>query len=185
MKLTQAQRNARDKHLEALRDTRDAVEAARDEYVADVENALEALEAARAEGSADEAEDARRCDNAARTFNEARRAAWDARLAAPLAKFNDAIEAASTFITETAEALREKYDTKCERSERWQMSDAGAAAETFVCEWETAAFDGFEAERPADIDADTDPQDIPTDPFDADLPEPAEELEALPEESET
>lgn len=110
VKLTQAQRNARDKHLEALRDTRDALEAARDEYVADVENALEALEAARAEGSADEAEDARLCATAAETFNAARRAAWEARIAPALVKFNDAIEAASTFITETAEALRAIYD---------------------------------------------------------------------------
>lgn len=185
MKLTKAQRDARERHIAALRDAHDDLTNARDEYMSDLDADRDTYAAAIAEGSADAAEDARILRDATRAFNEDRRALWDARIAPVLAAFNVAVEHATAFVAATAADLRAKYDAKCERSERWQMSDTGAAAETFVCEWETAEFDGFEPERPADLDAGTHPDDIDTDPFDCDVPEIAEELEALPEESET
>lgn len=53
--------------------------------------------------------------------------------------YNAALAAAATFAETIATERREEWDG---RSERWQESDAGQNAATFVEEWE-----GFEAEE--------------------------------------
>lgn len=84
-------------------------------------------------------------------------------LNAKIEEFNEALEAKGTAITEALEAFNEKLnDIESwrddftgelqslfdEKSERWQDSDAGYAAQDFIDSWQNLSLDAVELELP-------------------------------------
>lgn len=62
----------------------------------------------------------------------------EAALGRAIRRHNDAVAAARQFVAAVAEDLRDQYDGK---SEKWQESEAGQAADAMVTEWEDAALE--------------------------------------------
>ena len=77
-------------------------------------------------------------DKQARELEEHRHDVEHAReeLRAAIIAYNHALRDAGQFVTEVAEAARARWDS---RSERWQESQKGEAAATWIDAWETAA----------------------------------------------
>lgn len=57
---------------------------------------------------------------------------------------NKNVQKAHDFVTDRAEEFREEWDG---RTERWQESDAGQAAESFVSDWENSTQNPIELVR--------------------------------------
>lgn len=104
--------------------------------------------------------------DAIQTYNGALSEAYgDLKIA--LDKYEDERAALETEIANLANDLRERFDAK---SEKWQESEVGQAAATFVETWEesASALETFEVDEPTEIDE----------------PESIDDLiDALPEES--
>lgn len=100
------------------------------------------------------------------SYNETVRVAREA-LDAKIAEYNEALEPARGFASDFASAMS---DAVGERSEKWQESEKGEAASSFVSEWEGAEFGDFEIDDVEEIEA---PEE-----------DAAETLENLPESPE-
>lgn len=139
MKLTKTQKAEHANRLVACEVARDALITAREAHEAAVLAAFETLQ------------------QAVTTYNAALHAAWETHLTAPLATYTRAVEEVTEYVTETAEELRNQI---AERSERWQESDKGQAAESLVGEWEEFSADPYELEEIAAFSVgDYDPRD--------------------------
>lgn len=62
---------------------------------------------------------------------------------------NEAIREANSFVEEVASSFREEFSCK---SEKWQESDQGMGADSFVYEWEEVFIDEISIEAPEEID---------------------------------
>jgi hypothetical protein len=70
--------------------------------------------------------------------------------------YNEAIEAARTFVNEIAEPAREEYDDK---SPRWQESEKGTEADRWINEWEAISLEDSDIEPAEPLD-EIDPSEL-------------------------
>lgn len=139
MKLTRPQKSQHAARLVACEVARDALITAREAHENAVLVAFETLQ------------------QAVTAYNTALQTAWETHLTAPLATYTRAVEEVTEYVTETAEALRDQVFA---RSERWQESETGQAAEALVSEWEAFSADPYEPEEIAAFSVgDYDPRD--------------------------
>ena len=108
-------------------------------------------------------------EDALSAVNDEIAAVVNQRLAGPVAKYNAVLAEVQSFTETVGADFRDEFDSK---SERWQESDAGQAADGLADEWESVET-GCDLEVPECLE-------VEVDGFDPDLPDV---LEALPDES--
>lgn len=160
MKLTKTQKAEHAARLVAYEAARDTLITAREAHQVAVQEAFFKLE------------------EAVTAYNTALATAWETHLTAPLAAYTRETEALTEYVTETAEALREQVFA---RSERWQESEAGQAAEAMVSEWEAFEAETYEPDELPALDLS---EHDPRDQFSEEPEDLADTFGALPLDSE-